>query len=115
MFDSRSPAQTFERPMKTDTPPTIRLKDYRPPDFLIDKVDLNIVLVPARTRVDAQTAIRRNPKSENASAPLRLDGEQLELARIAIAGKVLEPGSYTTGDTSLTLNNDASPDPSHWK
>ncbi len=91
--------------MKTDTPPTIRLKDYRPPDFLIDKVDLNIMLDPARTRVDARLSIRRNPQSENASAPLRLDGEQLELTRIAIAGKVLEPGSYATDDTSLTLNN----------
>ena len=91
--------------MKTDTPPTIHLKDYRPPDFLIDKVDLNIVLDPTRTRVDARLTIRRNPKSDSATAPLCLDGEHLELARIAISGKVLGADAYTSDDKSLTLTN----------
>ncbi len=91
--------------MKTESPPAIHLKDYRPPDFLIDKVDLNIVLDPTRTRIDARLAIRRNPKSENTSAALRLDGEQLELTRVAIAGKELSLVDYTRDDASLTLKN----------
>ena len=39
--------------MRTETPPQIRLKDYRPPNYLIDTVHLGIALDPARTRVVA--------------------------------------------------------------
>ena len=37
-----------EPPMRTDTPPVIRLEDYRPSDFLIDRVELDIRLHPTR-------------------------------------------------------------------
>ncbi|HMN37936.1 MAG TPA: aminopeptidase N [Hyphomicrobium sp.] len=89
--------------MKTDTPRPIHLKDYRPPDFLIDNVDLTIALHPTRTRVDARLAIRRNPASKNCDAPLRLDGEHLELSRIALAGDELRAEGYLVDDKGLTL------------
>ena len=92
--------------MKTDTPQPILLKDYRPPDYLIDKVNLVIALHPTRTRVDAKLAIRRNPHAANGAAALTLDGEHLELARIVLDGKALAPGHYATDEKSLTL-----PDP----
>mgnify|MGYP000917372390 FL=1 len=87
--------------MKTDTPRPIHLKDYRPPDFLIDNVDLTIALHPTRTRVDARLAIRRNPASKNCDAPLRLDGEHLELSRIALAGDELRAEGYLVDDKGL--------------
>mgnify|MGYP003693761267 CR=1 FL=1 len=40
--------------MKTETPRPILLKDYRPPNYLIDHVDLDVSLVPERTRVSAR-------------------------------------------------------------
>ncbi len=89
--------------MKTDTPRPILLENYRPPDFLIDKVDLTIALHPTRTRVDARLSVRRNPASESADAPLRLDGEHLELSRIALAGQELHAESYLVDDKGLTL------------
>ena len=88
--------------MKTDTPRPIRLKDYRPPSYLIDRVDLDVVLDPSRTRVRSRLKMRRNPDA-SAGDPLILDGEHLELVSASLDGKTLAPGAYQVTDTSLTL------------
>ena len=53
--------------MKSETPKPVLLADYRPPEFLIDTVDLNIVLDPTRTRVISKLTMRRNPKAKKTS------------------------------------------------
>ena len=81
-------------PSSTDTAPRpTRLADYRPPDFLVDTVDLDFDLDPAETRVAAHLALRRNPEAP-ADAPLRLDGDELELVSLALDGRPLAPGDY---------------------
>ena len=90
--------------MKPETPRPILLADYTPPDFLIDKVDLAIVLDPTRTKVTSKLHLRRNPKSNDNAAVLRLDGEFLELSRIAIGTKELTSTDYITDDSGLTLH-----------
>ena len=72
--------------MKTDTPRPIYLKDYRPPEYLIPSVDLDIALAPHETRVRSRLKVRRNPKSGDGPAPLHLDGVQLHLDRLTIDG-----------------------------
>ena len=47
--------------MKTDIPQTVYLKDYTPPAFLVDTVDLDFVIETGSTTVTATLAIRRNP------------------------------------------------------
>ena len=47
--------------MKTDTPQTIYLKDYTPPAYFIDTVDLDFSIESAGTVVTATLAMRRNP------------------------------------------------------
>ncbi|MFN0218094.1 MAG: aminopeptidase N [Hyphomicrobium sp.] len=90
--------------MKDDIAPRpVLLADYRSPDFLIDKVDLVIALDPARTRVKATLAIRRNPAAKTPRAPLILDGELLKLDRIAINGEVLKETDFRNDDSSLTV------------
>ncbi len=90
--------------MKTDTPRTIRLADYRPPDYLVDRVDLDVSLHPTATRVRARLAIRPNPAAGLAPrAPLRLDGEMLALDRIALDGAELPLESYVRDEISLTI------------
>src|SRR5438094_9789075 len=77
-----------------DKPPQpTRLADYRPPDFLIDQVELEFDLGDTETRVKSHLALRRNPKAP-AGAPLRLAGDELELAAISLAGRPLAPGDY---------------------
>ena len=64
--------------MRTEQARPVRLQDYRPSDWLIDKVDLDISLHPSATRVRARLSVRRNPAAPGA-APLRLDGDELSL------------------------------------
>ena len=90
--------------MRTDTPRAIRLKDYRPPAFLIDHVDLDVALEPARTRVRARLTVRANPGAAADMEPLRLDGEHLELDLIRLDGKDLRLGTdYDISDVGLTI------------
>jgi aminopeptidase N len=78
-----------------DQPPQpTRLADYRPPDFLIDKVELEFDLAETGTTVASHLELRRNPEADTPAAPLRLDGEELELVTAALDGKPLAPGDY---------------------
>src|ERR1700731_3745116 len=78
-----------------DKPPLpTRLADYRPPDFLIDTVELEFDLADAETRVQSHLQLRRNPASSDTRAPLRLDGDELELVAISLDGRPLAPGDY---------------------
>ncbi|MGQ0456680.1 MAG: aminopeptidase N [Hyphomicrobium sp.] len=91
--------------MKDDVAQTaVLLSDYRPPEFLIDKVDLAISLDPKRTRVKSKLAIRRNPQARTLAGPLVLDGELLELDRLAVNGDVLKPTDFRVDDSSLTVH-----------
>ena len=62
----------------------IHRADYTAPAFWIDTVDLTFDLDPAKTRVLSKMRLRRNP--EVAAQPLRLDGEELNLARVMVNG-----------------------------
>lgn len=91
--------------MKTDTPRPIRLKDYQPPEYLIDKVDLDFRLDPTRTRVKARLSVRPNPAVKS-HGPLRLDGEQLELDQIRLDGDEIKLKSdYDLTNLGLTLKS----------
>jgi len=89
--------------MKPSTPRPIHLKDYRPPAYLIDKVDLDFDLDPIRTRIRSRLSVRPNPKASARREPLRLDGEHLELDEIKLDRRVLAKKDYKLTDTSLTI------------
>ena len=89
--------------MKTDVPRPIRLENYRPPEFLIDTVELNFTLDPTRTRVMSRLQMRPNPDAAKKGQPLSLDGETLELGEVKLDGKKLEPGEYQVTDRHLIL------------
>ena len=88
--------------MRNDQTVTVRRADYRPPDFLVDHIALEFDLDPALTYVTATLDLRRNPVV-GGSAPLRLDGEDLELALIAVDGHALPASAYQVRDDGLTL------------
>jgi len=89
--------------MKTDTPRPILLKDYRPPNYLIYAVDLDVSLHPTRTRVRSKLKIKRNPAHAGSAGPLRLDGEMIELEALRLDGRQLGPREYALSDTGLTI------------
>jgi aminopeptidase N len=63
----------------------IRREDYQPPAYFVDTVDLTFDLDPAKTRVLNKMTLRRNPAAP--AQPLRLDGEELNLARVLVNGQ----------------------------
>ena len=89
--------------MKLDAARPVHLKDYRPPAYLIDRVNLDVSLEPTRTRVRSKLTIRPNPKATGRREQLKLDGEQLELGDIVLDGRPLGKKDYKLTDTSLTL------------
>ena len=88
--------------MRTETPPQILLADYRPSDYLIDRVALDVRLHPTKTRVSADLALRPNPEGA-ADAPLRLDGDDLALVALALDGAPLPEDAYSVGPSGLVL------------
>ena len=87
--------------MRTDIAQPVRLKDYRPPDWLVETVSLDIVLHPTAARIRATLALKPNPR--NASAPLVLDGDGLSLASLTLDGEILPEDSYVVTPDSLTI------------
>ena len=69
-------------PRDAAPPQPTNLADYRPPDFAIDRVELDFALGEEETRVAARLSLRRR----RAGAPLRLDGESLELLSLKLDG-----------------------------
>ncbi|MFG1298620.1 aminopeptidase N [Xanthobacter sp. V3C-3] len=90
--------------MRDAEPQPVRLSDYRPPDWLVDTVDLDFALHPSQTRVTARLALRRNPDGA-AGAPVVLDGDGLTLVRLAIDGKPLAGSSFEATPDRLTLSH----------
>jgi len=70
--------------MREGQPTAIHREAYAAPAFWIDTVDLTFDLDPTKTRVLNKMRLRRNP--DVAAQPLRLDGEDLNLARVLVNG-----------------------------
>jgi aminopeptidase N len=87
--------------MRTDTHPPILLKDYRPPDWLVETVKLRVALHPTQTKVRATLALKPNPDA--AAAPLVLDGDGLSLVALKLDGAVLPAENYIATPDKLTI------------
>lgn len=76
------------------------LKDYTPPAYLVDRIDLRVELDPHATRVQATLSCRANTTTKQ---PLVLNGERLELVRVELDGALLADSRYTFADGLLTI------------
>ncbi len=88
--------------MRTEQARPIRLENYRPPDWLVETVELDLTLDATRTRVRATLALRPNPQAE-AAAPLMLDGDGIELVSLKLDGKDLPSDAFTATPDGLTI------------
>ncbi len=70
--------------MRESQPKEVRLKDYAPPDFLIERVSLDVDIRAGDALVAAALSVKRNGSS---SAPLVLDGDELELVSLLLDQK----------------------------
>ena len=78
----------------------VRRADYTAPAYWIDTVELCFDLDPTKTRVLNKMTLRRNPDVE--AQALRLDGEELNLARVLVNG---QGASFKIDGNQLVLNN----------
>ncbi len=88
--------------MRTDIAEPVRLEDYRVPDYLIDKVDLDVKLHPTATRVTARLEIRPNPNGRPGAA-LVLDGDGLVAKRVVLDGEELDAAAGFITPDQLTI------------
>lgn len=82
-------------------PKTIYLKDYTPPDFLIEQVELRIELAETATQVHARLHIKRNNPQQTS---LSLNGQELELLQLAVNGQTLSAEDYQYKNDKLTIH-----------
>jgi len=87
--------------MRTDIAQPIRLKDYHPPDWLVETVHLDVSLHPTQSKVRATLRLKPNPQS--AAAPLVLDGDGLTLIALKLDGNALPAESYVATPNQLTI------------
>ncbi|MGA7536421.1 MAG: aminopeptidase N [Candidatus Rickettsiella isopodorum] len=82
---------------------TTFLKDYIPPSFLINRVELTFKLNENLTQVNSRLAITRNSISENKNKPLVLQGENCELIFIKLDGRLLSNSDYQLKGNELII------------
>ena len=91
-------------PDMPDVPPhapsKIHLKDYQPPSFAVETVDLDIKLFDDHAIVDSTLMMQRQTDGD-----LVLYGEGLELLSIKLNDEILNSERYTQTDGKLTITN----------
>lgn len=91
--------------MRTSEPKAIYLKDYKVPAFLIDKTELTFELDESVTVVTSRLHMRRNPASDEPTAPLILDGgEDVKLVALAMDNYLLPEEEYRVVDNQLIIS-----------
>ncbi|HQQ35016.1 MAG TPA: aminopeptidase N, partial [Rugosibacter sp.] len=89
--------------MRTDTPQTIYLKDYTPPAWWVDTVDLHVAIQEGYAEVRARLGCRRNLEVPQGAA-LVLNGEALALQKVGVGDTALDASQYTLTDGALTIH-----------
>ncbi len=88
----------------TSTPhTTIFRKDYTPPDYLVDTIELRFELGEETTRVHSRLAMRANPDAAPGTRPLHLDGHRVTLLGLTLDGIPLPAERYTVNGEALTI------------
>src|SRR6266568_4187334 len=87
--------------MRDPAPAATRLKDYAPPAFRIETVELQVEIFEDHALVRSRLAVSRRPGAP--PSPLVLDGEELELESVALDGRALASGEYALGAEHLTV------------
>src|SRR5512143_2567975 len=87
--------------MRTDTPVTLFLKDYAPPAWWVESIDLHVAIHDGHAEVRSRLRCIRNPAV--AARALVLNGEALELISLKLDGAALDAARYVYADDLLTI------------
>ncbi|OQY13523.1 MAG: aminopeptidase N [Desulfobacteraceae bacterium 4572_19] len=85
------------------TSPSVKyLKDYTPPPYFVDTIDLHVELYEEFSEITSFMKIRRNQNSK-AKNNLILDGKEIELISIFADDALLMPSEFQITDEHLTI------------
>jgi aminopeptidase N len=85
--------------------PTIHQKDYLPPDYLVDTVELSFDLDQVESKVVSRLALRGNYDRKEGVRPLVLDGEELTLVSLKLDDAELPAECYRLEPGRLVIDN----------
>ncbi|MBU2648139.1 aminopeptidase N, partial [bacterium] len=91
--------------MAVEKPQPKYLKDYSPPDYLVDTVDLTFDLYEDQCLVNARLSCIRNETVTGDTPPLVCMGRKLELKGILLDGSPLGPDRYQVDQEHLIIPN----------
>ncbi|MCF8141952.1 MAG: aminopeptidase N [Cyanobium usitatum Tobar12.5m-G36] len=81
--------------------PLVRLADYRPAPYLLERTDLTLQLYSGHTEVLAQLAFLPNPLAQ--PGPLVLQGVDLELLELRLDGELLPAEAFELSADQLVI------------
>src|SRR5512139_3939013 len=84
-------------------PGAIMLKDYRPPDYRVETVNLQFELDPSRTVVTSVLTVVCNHDRCEGVHPLVLNGRSLTLRSVKLDGQPLTERDYRLDAETLTV------------
>ena len=87
------------------SPSTIYLKDYQPPMYLIENVNLHFELHESQTIVTSKLNVKLNKEHKQPTKNLILDGQNLELLSVKLDGNILSDSDYNLDSEQLILSN----------
>lgn len=90
------------KPTEHEAPQPKYRRDYAPPTFWVDRVDLRFELGEDGTLVTSRLTVRRADTTASGT-PLVLDGEALELLEVGVDGVPLPSDRYVYEDDRLTI------------
>ena len=82
--------------------PLVRLADYRPAPYLLERTDLTVQLHSGHTEVLAQLAFLPNPLAQ--PGPLVLQGVDLELLELRLNGELLPAEAFELSADQLVID-----------
>ena len=88
--------------MGTSDTKTVELANYRPTDFVLERVDITFELDPTNTKIDARLIFQRR-EGDDPKAPLVLDGDELTLSGLRLDQNEVPAGQYDATPQSLTI------------
>src|SRR5947209_2796892 len=87
--------------MRTEQARPVRLEQYRPPDWLVETVELDVSLHSTATKVRA--TLKMSPNPDTPPAPIVLDGDGLRMTSLKLDGQAMRPDGYVATPDSLTI------------
>jgi aminopeptidase N len=82
---------------------TIYLKDYTPPTFIVDTIDLTFDIREDETMATSRLHVRRNTDRVDQNTALVFDKGDYEILSVIADGMVLLPGEYGADHETFTL------------